>query len=113
MESSILVLIGVLVIAYIWIYHVNVSKLEGMSVMRYRPLMTGMPASIGYDDNIAGIPDYNSTVQYPNVNQYANDLAFNENNVNSAHHMLQGRSITNMPAYQYFGDRDGEVAGRN
>ena len=110
MNTSIFVLVIVLVVVYLW---TNSKKKEPMSLTRYRPLMTGNPASVDYDDNIAGIPDPNSHQVLPNVNQYANDLAFNPNNPRSANLMVDGRPIMDQSAYQYLGDRDGEVSGRN
>jgi hypothetical protein len=112
MNTSILVLLGVLVVFYLWTYY-GTKKTEAMTMLRYRPFMTGTPAPIDFDENIAGIPNYNSTEPLPNVNQYANDLAFNPNNPNSAHLMQNGRSVMDPRAYQYLGDKDGEVAGRN
>lgn len=105
MNTSILVLLGVLVILYV--YNLNKEKSENMSLMmRYRPVMTGEPAPVDYDENIAGIPDYDSTAVLPNVNQYANNLAFNQNNPQSANLMEDGKSIMDPPAYQYLGDRN-------
>ena len=106
MNTSIIVLLGILVIFYLW---TSSTKSEGMSMLRYRPLMTGNPAPLDFDENIAGLPNYNSTESLPNVNQYANNLAFNPNNSNSANLMQNGRSIMNPPAYQYLGDHDGDV----
>ena len=111
MNTSILVLLGLLVILYL-VFRQQ-SKSEAMTLMRYRPFMTGQPASIDYDDNIADIPNPNSYEVLPNVNQYANNLAFNKNNKNSANYMVNGRSVLNPPAYQYMGDKDGSVIGRN
>jgi hypothetical protein len=112
MNTSILVLLGLLVVFYFFINKTS-SKSEAMTLTRYRPFMTGQPASIDYDDNIAGLPNPNSYEVLPNVNQYANNLAFNSANSNSANYMVNGRSVLNPPAYQYLGDKDGEVAGRN
>lgn len=112
MNTSILVLLGFLVLFYAWISYSS-SKSEAMTMLRYRPFMTGTPAPIDFDDNIAGIANYDSTEPLPNVNQYANNLAFNPNNPNSAHLMQNGRSIMNPPAYQYMGDRDGETGRTN
>ena len=106
MNTSIIVLLGILVIFYLW---TSSTKSEGMTMLRYRPLMTGNPAPLNFDENIAGIPNYNSTEPLPNVNQYANNLAFNPNNPNSANLMQNGRPIMNPAAYQYLGDHDGEV----
>lgn len=111
MNTSILVLLGVLVLCYFLIN--KSSKSERMTMLRYRPLMTGQPASVDYDDNIAGIPDPNSHQVLPNVNQYANDLAFNPNNPNSANYTSNEHSVLNPPAYQFLGDHDGDVNGRN
>lgn len=110
-NTSILVLLGLLVIGYFFIH--NTSSSERMTMLRYRPLMTGQPAPIDFDENIAGIPNHNSHDVLPNVNQYANDLAFNPNNPNSANYMVNGKSVLDPPAYQYFGDHDGDVSGRN
>ena len=112
MNTSILVLLGILVIFYLWTFNSS-SKSEAMTMLRYRPFMTGNPAPLDFDENIAGIPNYNSTEVLPNVNQYANNLAFNPNNPNSANLMQNGRSIMNPNAYQYLGDKDGETSGRN
>ena len=101
MNTSIIVLLGILVIFYLW---TSSTKSEGMTMLRYRPLMTGNPAPLNFDENIAGIPNYNSTEPLPNVNQYANNLAFNPNNPNSANLMQNGRPIMNPAAYQYLGD---------
>jgi len=111
-DASILVLLGLLVLSYFLIHRTSSSS-EAMTMLRYRPFMTGQPASIDYDDNIAGIPNPNSYDVLPNVNQYANNLAFNQNNQNSANYMVNGRSVLNPPAYQYLGDRDSQVSGRN
>lgn len=110
-DTSILVLLGLLVLSYFLIHKTYSS--EAMTMLRYRPLMTGQPASIDYDDNIASVPNTDSHDVLPNVNQYANNLAFNQNNQNSANYMLNGRSVLNPPAYQYLGDRDSQVSGRN
>lgn len=112
MNTSILVLLGLLVLFYIWSYN-SASKSEAMTMLRYRPFMTGTPAPIDFDENIAGIPDYNSTAVLPNINQYSNNLAFNPNDPQSANLMQSGRSVMNPPAYQYLGDKDGDVNGRN
>ena len=112
MNTSILVLLGALVLFYLWTSYGSKNS-EAMTMLRYRPFMTGQPAPLDFDENIAGLPNYNSTEVLPNVNQYANNLAFNPNNPNSAHLMQNGRSIMNPPAYQYLGDRDGETSGRN
>ena len=109
MNTSIFVLLLVLVVVYLW----TGKKTESMSLTRYRPFMTGSPAPVDYDDNIAGIPDPNSHQVLPNVNQYANDLAFNPNNPRSANLMVDGRPIMDPAAYQYLGNDDGEVSGRN
>jgi hypothetical protein len=112
MNTSILVLLALLVLFYVWTYSTS-KKTEGMTMLRYRPFMTGTPAPIDYDENIAGIPDYNSTAVLPNVNQYANNLAFNPNNPNSANLMQNGRPVMDPAAYQLLGDRDSGVNGRN
>ena len=110
MNTSIFVLLGVLILFYVWSSSTNSER---MTMLRYRPLMTGTPAPLDFDENIAGLPNYNSTEVLPNVNQYANNLTFNPNNPNSAHLMQNGESVMNPPAYQYLGDRDGETSGRN
>jgi hypothetical protein len=114
MESSFFVLLLLIVLIYLWNMYTQyrVNK-EPMSMLRYRPLMTGDPAPLDYDDNIAGIPDPNSYQVLPNVNQYANNLAFNPNNPNSANLMVNGRSVMDPNAYQYFGNKDSDVVGRN
>jgi hypothetical protein len=112
LNSSILIFLVILVISYFLINRTS-SKSEAMTLLRYKPIMSGQPAPIDYDDNIAGIPNPNSHEVLPNVNQYANNLAFNPNNDNSANYTVDGRSVLNPPAYQYFGDRDGDVNGRN
>jgi hypothetical protein len=112
MNTSILVLLGLLVLFYVWTKY-SASKTEGMTMIRYRPLMTGTPAPLDFDENIAGIPDYNSTATLPNVNQYANNLAFNPNDPHSANLMQNGHSIMDPPAYQYMGNKDSGVNGRN
>lgn len=111
-DTSILVLLGLLVLSYFFIHRTS-SNSEAMTSLRYRPLMTAQPASIDYDDNIADVSNPNSYDVLPNVNQYANNLAFNQNNQNSANYMLNGRSVLNPPAYKYLGDRDSQVSGRN
>jgi hypothetical protein len=111
-DASILVLLGLLVLSYFLIHRTSSSS-EAMTMLRYRPFMTGQPASVDYDDNIADIPNHNSYDVLPDVNQYANNLAFNQNNQNSANYMADGRSVLNPPAYQYLGDRDSQVSGRN
>jgi hypothetical protein len=75
--------------------------------------MTGTPAPLDFDENIAGIPNYDSTEVLPNVNQYSNNLAFNPNNPHSANLMVNGQHIMDPNAYQYMGDKDGDVNGRN
>ena len=105
MNTSILVLLGLLVLFYVWSYN-SASKSEAMTMVRYRPLMTGTPAPIDFDENIAGIPDYNSTAVLPNVNQYSNNLAFNPNNPQSANLMQNGRSVMDPRAYQVLGNMD-------
>ena len=90
MNTSILVLLGILVIFYLWTFY-NAPKSEAMTMLRYRPFMTGTPAPLDFDENIAGLPNYNSTEVLPNVNQYANNLAFNPNNPNSANLMQKTR----------------------
>jgi|LakMenEpi03Aug12_release.lakeMendotaPanAssembly.Ray.scaffolds.fasta_scaffold1140174_2 hypothetical protein len=106
MNTSIFVLLGLVVILYIWTMYVKQNS-EAMTMFnRYRPLMTGNPAPLDFDENIAGIPYYNSTQELPNVNQYSNDLAFNPNNPNSANYMENGVSVMNQEAYQYLGNRD-------
>jgi hypothetical protein len=112
MNTSILVLLIIVVLFYLWNFN-NSSNSEAMTMLRYRPFMTGNPAPLDFDENIAGLPNYNSTEVLPNVNQYANNLAFNPNNPNSANLMQNGRSIMNPNAYQYLGDKDGETSGRN
>lgn len=109
MNTSILVFLGLLVVCY-FLFN-NVSSSEAMTMLRYRPLMTGQPASVDFDENIAGIPNPNSHEQLPNVNQFSNNLAFNPNNEYSANYMMNGESIMNPSAYQYLGDRDGQVNG--
>jgi hypothetical protein len=111
-NTSIFVLLALLVLAYFTI-HKTSSSSEAMTMLRYRPFMSGQPAPIDFDENIAGIPDPNSHEVLPNVNQYANNLAFNPNNPNSANYTVNGRSVLNPSAYQYLGDRDRDVNGRN
>jgi hypothetical protein len=84
-----------------------------MAMIRYKPFMTGNPAPLDFDENIAGISDYNSTETLPNVNQYSNNLAFNPRDPKSANLMQNGRSIMDPRSYQYMGDKDGDVNGRN
>jgi hypothetical protein len=103
MNTSIIALLGILVIFYLCNFS---NKSERMTMLRYRPLMTGEPAPLDFDENIAGISNYNSTEPLPNVNQYANNLAFDPNNPNSANFMQNGRSVMNPRAYQYLGDND-------
>ena len=105
MNTSILVLLALLVLFSVWTSHGSKNS-EAMTMIRYRPFMTGVPAPLDFDENIAGIPDYNSTKILPNVNQYANNLAFNPNNPDSANLMQNGRSIMDPRAYQVLGDRD-------
>jgi hypothetical protein len=112
MNTSILVLLGLLVLFYLW-NHYTKNNSETMAMLRYKPFMTGMPAPLDFDENIAGIPDYDSTTVLPNVNQYANNLAFNPNNPNSANLMQNGHPIMQQQAYQLFGNQDGDVSGRN
>lgn len=112
MNTSILILLGLLVLSYFFIHRIS-SGAEAMTLMRYRPLMTGQPAPLDFDENIADIPNNNSHEVLPNVNQYANNLAFNQNNSNSANYMVNGHSVLNPPAYQYFGDRDVETSRQN
>jgi hypothetical protein len=111
-NTSILVFLGLLVLGYFFIQKIS-STSEPMTMLKYRPLMTGTPAPIDYNDNIADIIDPNSHEVLPNVNQYANNLAFNPNNPNSANYMMNGKSIMDPAAHQYLGDYDGEVNGRN
>lgn len=111
-NTSILVFLGLLILGY-FLIHKTAFTSEAMTMLRYRPLMTGQPASTDFDENIAGIPNPNSNEVLPNVNQYANNLAFNPNNQNSANYMMNGSSVMNPPAYQYMGDRDGEINGHN
>lgn len=73
MSKSALVLVVVLAVIYCWMYS---NRTENMSVLRYRPFMTGHPANINNLDNIAGIPYPNSYDVLPNINQYANDVAY-------------------------------------
>jgi len=112
MNTSILVLLAVLVLFYVWTSY-STKKSERMTMVRYRPLMTGTPAPLDFDENIAGIPDYNSTAVLPNVNQYANNLAFNPNDPKSANLMQNGRSVMNPKAYQVLGDRDVDTGRQN
>jgi|NOAtaT_7_FD_contig_31_216082_length_588_multi_3_in_0_out_0_2 hypothetical protein len=105
MNTSILVLLGLLVVVYFVVNRVS-SKTEGMSLLRFRPVMSGQPASIHFDENIAGIPNHNSHEVMPNVNQYANNVAFEPNNPHSANYTQNGRSVLNPPAYQYLGNGD-------
>ena len=112
MDTSILVLLGLLVLSY-FLLNKTSGRSEAMTMLRYRPLMTGQPASIDFDENIAGIVDPNSHEVLPNVNQYSNNLAFNPNDPSSANYTVNGRSVLNPPSYQYLGDRDSDVNGRN
>lgn len=112
MNSSILVLLGLLVLSYFLIHRTS-GKSEAMTLMRYRPFMTGQPAPLDFDENIAGVSNNNPYEVMPNVNQYANNLAFNQNNSNSANYMVNGRSVLNPPAYQYLGDKDVETNRQN
>lgn len=112
MNTSIAVLVVLLVLFY-YLFVAMQNKTEPMTLMRYRPLMTGQPAPVDYNDNIADLPDPNSHHELPNVNQYANNVAFQPNNPHSANYMMSGESIMDPPAHQYFGNHDGMVAGRN
>ena len=112
MNTSILVLLGLLVLFYIWSYY-GTKKSEAMSMVRYKPFMTGTPAPLDFDENIAGIANYNSTAVLPNVNQYSNNLAFNPNDPQSANLMQNGQHVMDPKAYQYLGDKNGDVNGRN
>jgi len=111
LNTSIVVFVALLVVSYVLINYF--SSKESMSLLRYRPLMSGNSAYIDYDDNLAGIPDPNSHQELPNVNQYANDLAFNPNNPNSANYLMDGSSVLNPPAYQYLGSHDVDINGHN
>lgn len=111
MEISILVLLLVVIVMYYSAF--NSSKTEKMTLTRYRPLMTGQPAPVDYDENMAGIPDPNSHEDLPNINQYANNLAFNASNPYSANYQMQGNSVLDPPAYDYLGNKNGDVVGRN
>lgn len=111
-NTSIFFLLGLLVVSYFMINKTSSSS-EAMTSLRYRPFATGQPAPIDFDENIAGVPDPNSHEVLPNVNQYANNLAFDPNNQNSANYTVNGSSVLNPAAYQYLGDRNGDVNGRN
>jgi hypothetical protein len=112
MNTSISVLVVLLVLFY-YLFVVMPARKEPMTLIRYRPLMTGQPAPVDYNDNIADLPDPNSHYELPNVNQYANNVAFQPNNLHSANYMMNGESIMDQPSHQYFGNQDGMVSGRN
>jgi hypothetical protein len=112
MHTTFFVLVVLLVLFYLWTLN-SKTKTEPMTFFRYRPLTNNNPASIDFDENITGLSNFNSTESLPNVNQYANNLAFNPNDPNSANLMLDGQSIMDRPAYQYMGNKDGQTAGRN
>ena len=109
MDNIALILILVLIAVY---YYESRVKVEKMSMLRYRPLETGIPASTEWTDNIAGIPNPNSHEDLPNVNQYANNLAFNPHNPNSAHYQMNGRSVLDPRAFPDLGNKDGQDAGK-
>jgi hypothetical protein len=113
MDNTLLILILVLIAVYYYEnYYETFKKVENMQLLRYRPLSTGQAASTEWTDNISGIPNPNSYQVLPNVNQYANNLAFNPNDPNSSNYQVNGKSVLDPRFYPDFGNKNGQDIGR-
>ena len=116
MDTVIIVLIIVLVVIYFLshiqnqatsLYSQSKKALELFSA-NYRDQPNYAPTN--YNENIAGINE--AAVKNITINDYANNLAYNPRDPNSANYLVQGRRPWSPNGYPHLGNADGQDGGR-
>ena len=116
MDKVIIVLIIVLVVMYF------INQIQGQATSLYSQSMKALEsfsanyrdqpnyAPTDFDENIAGINE--SAVRPITINDYANNLAYNPEDQNSANYLVQGRRPWSPNGYPHPGNADGQDGGR-
>ena len=98
-------LIIVLIILLVVVYYMNMHE-NFAANFQDQPYY----ASTDYDENIAGIDE--ALVRPITINDYANNLAYDSRDPESANYLVNGRRPWSPYGYPHPGNADGQTVGR-
>lgn len=111
MDTLVIILIVVLVVMYYLKMNekkMNEKKMSEKFAANYQDQPNYAPTD--FDENIAGIDQ--GAVRPITINDYANNLAYNSEDPNSANYLVKGRRPWSPNGYPHPGNADGQDGGR-